>query len=238
MGKSIRSKIKRKWRARRHEVANKPFSDKLQRESDWRLQQAQLGKLSATAGKSLQGIAQALRSGTAPMQEEGEEVAKGAGKDATVKVAVGSSAALLDAPKNTTRGSDRLNIHAVGPHTRSKKTRHGIPHADPTLAQAQLSEHRKIKKRPFAFIERTWEIEKPPEDADILHSSDLVPEGLKGTGVPVDDGTANEVMNVDLKAELNGNVQRDPARRRAIGKNKKRSVQMKRRKRIKKCNPN
>ena len=40
MGKSIRSKVKRKWRSRKHAMANKPFQEKLQREANFRLQKA------------------------------------------------------------------------------------------------------------------------------------------------------------------------------------------------------
>jgi hypothetical protein len=39
MGKSIRSKIKRKWRAKKRAEVNGPFEEKLRFESSWRLQQ-------------------------------------------------------------------------------------------------------------------------------------------------------------------------------------------------------
>lgn len=46
MGKSIRSKIKRKWRAKKRAEVNGPFEEKLRFESSWRLQQ----NLKAQAG--------------------------------------------------------------------------------------------------------------------------------------------------------------------------------------------
>ena len=46
MGKSIRSKIKRKWRAKKRAEVNGPFEEKLRFESSWRLQQS----LKAQAG--------------------------------------------------------------------------------------------------------------------------------------------------------------------------------------------
>ena len=219
-------------------MANKPFSEKLQREADWHLQQAQLARLKGNAGKSLKGIAQALRGGgVASMEEEGTVTKAKESKSNTAAV-VGSSAALLVAPHiEREGGAGKLMTHACGPHTRAKKYRHGIPSADPALLKATVTEHQRTKKRPFAFIERTWEIELPPEDARVLTPDEMLPEQLKeAMAAAVDESgqTVNEVMNIDLKAI---NIQKDPARRRAIGKNKKRAVQMKRRKRIKKCQP-
>jgi hypothetical protein len=208
MGKSIRSKVKRKWRSRKHAMANKPFQDKLQREADWRLQKSLKKSLKASRGSTLSKLASALSGEQMDFEddprEEGEVEACG-------------------------EGILKTNEHRTGYHTRSKKPRHGIPDAKPE--QSRVMEER---EKGFAFIERTWELEKPKADDEILPPSELVPEHLKSRE---DDGDEDEGVEDFINNVRHKDMNILRPNKAPRGKNKKRAAKMKSRKRMKKCNP-
>ena len=90
------------------------------------------------------------------------------------------------------------------------------------------------RKKGFAFIERTWELEKPKPDDVILDPTELVPEHLRRGEDEEDDEEGvedfiNNVRHKDMNILRPNKIPR--------GKNKKRGAKMKARKRMKKCNP-
>ena len=210
MGKSIRSKVKRKWRSRKHAMANKPFQEKLQREANFRLQKALKKTLRASRGSTLSKLSAAL-SGEKMEEDEEEEEVELCGE-----------------------GTKKTNEHMTGAHTRQKKARHGIPDAKPEQVEEETRKQMEPRKKGFAFIERTWELEKPKPDDVILDPTELVPEHLRRGEDDEDDEEGvedfiNNVRHKDMNILRPNKVPR--------GKNKKRGAKMKARKRMKKCNP-
>lgn len=137
MGKSIRSKIKRKWRSKKRNEINKPMEQEAQRQTTWRLQQQLKKKLEVeegAAGTTLAALGSML-SGKAPT----------APTATTEKV---SEPAYVSKPE-----TEKLWGLSCG---------------------AAIGE-----ERPFSFVERTWEVERPPPGYTLDKFSALISKKVR-----------------------------------------------------------
>eukprot|EP00941_MAST-03F_sp_MAST-3F-sp1_P001160 g1160.t1 len=166
MGKSIRSKIKRKWRSRKRQLVNKPMEDESQRQVTWRLQQSLKKSLEAEKRTSTLTAIGGILSGkpleaTAAMSADME---KEANKESAKPAYVSNSE------------SEKLAGHSCG---------------------AAIGE-----ERPFAFVERTWEVERPPPGYQLEQFSELISKkmtSLKGAenDTPKDENSMEE--DIEMK---------------------------------------
>ena len=149
MGRSLRSKRGKALRATMRKEVNGPVEKKLQGDVLWRLKQ----KLkSSTATPSLMGLGAALHGGS----------------QADIAAAAAAASGDVDHGKQGRVWIDR--------------SKDGAPAVDPTaivlndpIEEGRQDQARDPIARPFAFVERTWQLEEKPEDADEVTSFADIP---------------------------------------------------------------